>query len=116
MVLGKRYYFGGNTMSFLKVAAVAVAVSGGILAFAPAEAQAQGYGYYGQGYGHHYASQHQYVHPRVAHRIARHQARLARQQAWEQHYYAQQHYGRPSHYGYSYHQPRAQSFSYSFGW
>jgi hypothetical protein len=104
-------------MSFLKVAAVAVAVSGGILTFAPAEAQAQGYGYYGHGYGH----QNQYVHPKVAKKIAKRQARLARQQAWEQQYYYSQarprHYGyAPSYYGHGYHQPRTQSFSYSFGW
>jgi hypothetical protein len=109
------------TMSFLKVAAVAVAVSGGILTFAPAEAQAQGYGHYGRGYGHHYAPQHQYVHPRIAHRIARHQARVARQQAWQQQYYyghaRPRHYGyAPTYHGHGYHQPHTQSFSYSFGW
>jgi hypothetical protein len=117
---------GGLKMSYLKVAALAVAVSGGAFAFAPTEAQAQGYGHYGYGGHHQYAVQPHYVHPRLARKIAKKQARLARQQAWEQQFYAQPnyyHHTRPQHNGYGhgyrgagYHQPRVQSFSYSFGW
>jgi hypothetical protein len=115
---------GGTKMSYLKVAALAVAVSGGAFAFAPTEAQAQGYGHHGYNGHHQYAQQPYYVHPKIARKIAKKQARLARQQAWEQQYYAQQNYyghSRPHHYGHgyrgaSYHQPRVQSFSYSFGW
>jgi hypothetical protein len=108
-------------MSKFKVAAFAVALTGGIMAFASTDAQAQGYGHYGYGGGrHHYAPQPQYVNPR----IARKQAQLERRFHEKFGYVQPQHgYGRQNYYGhnqgyynqgYQHHQPRG--YSYSFGW
>jgi hypothetical protein len=99
-------------MSTFKVAALAVALTGGLLTLAPTDAQAQGYGH---GYGHSrphygYAPQPQYVPPH----IARKQAQLAHR--FHQKYgYVQprQQYGYGyGHGGYGHHQPRG----YGYGW
>jgi hypothetical protein len=101
-------------MSTFKVAALAVALTGGLFTLAPVAAQAQGYGY-GYGHGHYqpqyrYAPQPQYVDPR----ILRKQAQLARR-FHEKYGYVQP---RPQygygygHGGYGHHQPRG----YSYGW
>ena len=104
-------------MSTLKIAALAIALAGGLVSIAPTDVQAQGYGY---GYGEYqprqrYAPQPQYVDPR----IARKQAQLARR-FHEKYGYVQQRpqygygqgYGRPRNDGYGYRQPRG----YNDGW
>jgi hypothetical protein len=111
-------------MSTLKVAALAVALSGGIAAFAPADAQAQGYGY---GRGHYqphygYAPQPQYVHPKILRKQAQLQERF-----YEKYGYAAQHGHRPGRpwnhgYGYDYGHQYGQGYghrqvqTYTFGW
>jgi hypothetical protein len=105
-------------MSMFKVAAVAIALSGGTLALAPTDAQAQGY--YGHGYGHHqgynqgyYRQAPVYVPPRVARKQAQLSHRFVQKYGYvqPQHHYG---YGRQYHDGYGYHQPQVQT--YQFGW
>jgi hypothetical protein len=120
--------------SILKVAALAVAVSGGVLTLAPADAQAGGYGYGHHGYNQGYAPQYQYVHPKILRKQAELRERAIRKFGIDP--YAQQHYGhaRPQYYGRGYNQNygyrqnhgyrqnygyqgyQPQGFSYSFGW
>ncbi len=102
-------------MSTFKVAALAVALAGGLLTLAPADAQAQGYGYGHGGYGYrqHYAPQPQYVDPRILRKQAQLSARFHEKFGYVQ---PQNHYGygRPRLYGHGYghHQPRG----YGYGW
>jgi hypothetical protein len=94
-------------MSSLKVAALAVAIAGGMLTLSPADAQAQGWGghygnsYGGNSYGHGYrhAPQPQYIHPKILRKQAELQARVYQKYGYvqPQPYYG---YGRPHHYGY----------------
>jgi hypothetical protein len=119
--------------SILKVAALAVAVSGGVLTLAPADAQAGGYGYGHQGYNHGYAPQHQYVHPRILRKQAQIRERAIRKfgvdpypqlggydrprhygHGYRQNYGYQQDYGYRQSYGGGHYQP--QGYSYSFSW
>jgi hypothetical protein len=121
-------------MSTLKVAALAVAVAGGMLTLAPA-AEAGGYGYHGDhGYHQGYAPQPQYVHPRILRKQAELRERAIRKFGVDP--YAQQHYGhaQPHHYGrrfrqdygyqqdYGYRQSyggqygQPNGYSYSFSW
>ena len=105
-------------MSMFKVAAVAVALAGGGLAFAPTDAQAQGYYGHHQGYNQGYYRQAPvYVHPRVARKQAQLEHRFIQKYGYvqPQHHYG---YGRQYHngygHGYGHHQPRVQT--YQFGW
>ena len=107
-------------MSMFKVAAVAVALAGAAVAFAPTDAQAQGWGH---GYGHHQGYNQGYYHRQapvyVPPHIARKQAQLSNRfvqkygyvQSQPQHHYG---YGRQYHNGYGYQQPQVHSFQ--FGW
>jgi hypothetical protein len=108
-----------KTMSSLKVAALAVAITGGMLSLAPVEAQAQGWGRhnsydygYNHGYGH--APQPQYVHPKILRKQAQLQARFYQKYG---HVQPQQHYGygRPQHRDY-HHQPRGYGHGNFYAW
>jgi hypothetical protein len=108
-------------MSTLKVAALAVALSGGIAAFAPADAQAQGYGY---GRGHYqphygYAPQPQYVHPKILRKQAQLEARFHQKFGYAQPQYGYG-YGRPYGHGYGHQYGHGyghrQVQTYTFGW
>ncbi|MGL4634679.1 MAG: hypothetical protein ACRCWF_01755 [Beijerinckiaceae bacterium] len=109
-------------MSRFKVAALAVALTGGIMALAPAEAQAQGWGgHHGYHHGYRHAPQPQYVHPKILRKQAEMQERVYRKYGYVQ---PQPHYGyvHPRHrgygyghsYGHVYHQPRVHSYSFSW--
>ncbi len=118
--------------SILKVAALAVAVSGGVLTLAPADAQAGGYGYRGDhgynGYNQGYAPHQQYVHPRILRKQAQIRERAIRkfgvdpypQLGGYGHGYRQnrgyhQDYGHRQNYGGG-HYGQPQGYSYSFSW
>jgi hypothetical protein len=112
-------------MTTLKVAALAVALTGGIAAFTPSDASAQGYGYgYGHGHRGYYrpAPQPQYVHPKILRKQAQLQERF-----YEKYGYAPQYghrpgrpwnhgygYGHGSPYGHGYGHRQVQTFT--FGW
>ncbi len=106
-------------MSSLKVAALAVAITGGLFTLAPVDAQAQGWGgHYGNSYdhgrGYRHAPQPQYIHPKILRKQAELQARVYQKYGYVQ---SQPHYGygHQQHYGYR-HQPRGYGYGHHYAW
>jgi hypothetical protein len=102
-------------MSSLKVAALAVAITGGMLTLVPADAQAQGWGGHNSySYSYRHAPQPQYIHPKILRKQAELQARVYQKYGYVQ---PQPHYGygRPQHHGYR-HQPRGYGYGNPYAW